>query len=116
MCNRHRRFFPSHLSHEYVKRNLTIHSEKEINRRKLLELFGDNEYDLSTYDELDEDEKREVDAFIFSEMLKEALEGESVDYWEVQFILGRLSALQKPELIPIVLENLERLYPVAESV
>ncbi len=34
----------------------------------------------------------------------------------MQFILGRLSALQKPELIPTVLENLERLYPVAESV
>jgi hypothetical protein len=101
---------------EYVERNLTIHSEKEINRRKLLELFGDNEYDLSTYDELDDDEKKEVDAFNLSEMLKEALEGESVDYREVQFILGRLSALQKPELIPIVLENLERLYPVAESV
>ena len=49
-------------------------------------------------------------------MLKEALaEGHNVDYKEVSFILGRLSALQKPELIPIVLENLQRLYPVAHS-
>ena len=50
-------------------------------------------------------------------MLKDALaEGQNVDYREVSFILGRLSALQKPELIPIVLENLERLYPVANSI
>lgn len=50
-------------------------------------------------------------------MLKDALaEGQNVDYKEVSFILGRLSALQKPELIPIVLESLERLYPVAHSV
>jgi hypothetical protein len=50
-------------------------------------------------------------------MLAEALaEGENVDYREVSFILGRLSALQKPELIPTVIENLERLYPVAEAV
>ena len=104
-------------AHEYVERNLTIHSEKETNRRRLLELFGDSEYEISAYDELDEDEKKEVDAFNLSEMLTEALlVGENVDYREVQFILGRLSALRKPELIPIVLDNLERLYPVAESV
>jgi hypothetical protein len=43
-------------------------------------------------------------------------EGENVDFKEVSFILGRLSALEKPELIPIVLNNLERLAPVAHSV
>jgi hypothetical protein len=43
-------------------------------------------------------------------------EGENVDFKEVSFILGRLSALEKPELIPIVLSNLERLAPVAHSV
>jgi hypothetical protein len=35
---------------------------------------------------------------------------------EVSFIGGRLSALEKPELIPIVLNNLERLAPVAHSI
>jgi hypothetical protein len=50
-------------------------------------------------------------------MLNDALaQGEKVDFREVSFILGRLSALQKPELIPIVLDNLERLYPVAHAV
>lgn len=66
---------------------------------------------------MDDDQKRELDAFNLPGMLSDALtEGENVDYKEVSFIIGRLSALQKPELIPIVLENLERLYPVAHSV
>ena len=101
---------------DYVEQNLTIHGEKEANRRKLLQIFGDGDYQIPSYDELDDDQKREIDAFNLSEMLREALVSDNVDYREVQFILGRLSALRKPELIPTVLENLERLYPVAESV
>jgi len=101
---------------EYFETYLTPHSEKEATRRRLLELVG--EYDEAiSYEDLDEDQKKEVDALNLSEMLKDALaEGQNVDYREVSFILGRLSALQKPELIPIVLENLERLYPVAHSI
>ena len=101
---------------EYLEKYLTPHSEKETNRRKLLEIVGG--YDESTsYEELDEDGKREIDALNLSEMLKDALaEGQNVNYKEVSFILGRLSALQKPELIPTVLENLSRLNPVAHSV
>lgn len=102
---------------DYLERYLTPHDEKEQNRRKLLNIFGEDEYDVVSYDELDDEQKKEIDAFNLSEMLKEALgEGENVDYKEVAFLLGRLSALQKPELIPTVLENLERLYPVADSV
>ena len=101
---------------EYLERHLKLHSEKEENRRKLLDIFG-GDYEVKAYEDLDEELKQEVDAFNLSEMLTEALaEGENVDYREVSFILGRLSALQKPELIPTVIENLERLYPVAEAV
>ena len=50
-------------------------------------------------------------------MLIEALgEGEQVDYREVSFILGRLASLQKADLIPTVLGNLDRLFPVADAV
>jgi hypothetical protein len=101
---------------EYLKTYLTAHNEKEESRRKLLDIVG--EYDeASAYEDLSDGQKAEVDALNLSEMLKEALaEGQNVDYKEVSFILGRLSVLQKPELIPIVLENLERLYPVAHSI
>jgi Reverse transcriptase (RNA-dependent DNA polymerase) len=105
------------VASEYRERHLLLHSEKEENRRKLLGIFEDEGYEVTSYEDLDETQKIEVDGFNLSEMLKEALaEGEKVDYREVSFILGRLSALQKPELIPIVLENLDRLYPVAEAV
>jgi hypothetical protein len=101
---------------DYLDGHLTLHSDKEIKRRELLDIFGDP-YEINSYEELDDDQKAEVDAFNLSEMLTEALgAGENVDYREVSFILSRLSALQKPELIPIVLDNLERLYPVAEAV
>jgi reverse transcriptase-like protein len=101
---------------DYTENYLTSHTEKEEARRKLLEVVG--EYDeAASYDDLDEDQKREVDKLNLSEMLEAALaEGQNVDFREVSFILGRLSALKKPELIPIVLDNLERLYPVAHSI
>jgi hypothetical protein len=94
-------------SGEYSATYLTPHTEKEEARRKLLEIVG--EYDeAASYEDLDESQKKEVDALNLSEMLKEALaEGQNVDYREVSFILGRLSALQKPELVPIVINNLE---------
>ncbi len=66
---------------------------------------------------MDEVQQREIDAMNLSGMLADALaEGHNVDFREVSFVLGRLSALEKPELIPIVLSNLERLAPVAHSV
>lgn len=102
---------------EYIEKHLTLHSEKEQTRRRLFEILGDSLYENTSYDDLNEDQKKEIDSYNLVEMLQEALlVGENVDYQEVTFILGRLSSLQKPELISIVLENLERLYPVSEAV
>ncbi len=101
----------------YLEKHLTLHSEKEENRRKLFEILGDSLYEETCYEDLDDEQKKEIDAYNLAEMLTEALSAdESVDYQEVSFILGRLSSLQKPELISIVLENLDRLYPVANAV
>ncbi len=101
---------------EYVEHHLTAHDEKEEARRKLMDIVGSYDQSLS-YEDMDESLKREIDALSLSQMLTEALaEGHNVDYKGVSFILGRLSALEKPELVPIVLENLERLSPVAHSV
>ena len=98
---------------DYVNLYLTTHSGKEEERRKLLDLVGDYDESIS-YDDMSDEQKREIDAMNLSEMLTEALAaGENVDFREVSFILGRLSALERPELIPIVLSNLERLAPVA---
>jgi len=101
---------------EYYDRHLKGHSEKEAARRTLLNIFGSS-YEVVAYEHLRDEQRAEVDALNLSEMLQEALsEGDNVDFNEVSFILGRLSALQKPELIPIVLDHLPRLFPVAHSV
>jgi hypothetical protein len=102
---------------KYFENYLALHSEKEENRRKLLQLFQADGYEVTSYEDLEDDQKKEIDAFNLSDMLQDALTaGEEVNFREVAFILGRLAALRKPELIPIVIANLERLYPVADAV
>ncbi len=101
---------------DFTAKYLEAHDEKEAQRRALVDIVGMYDEQLS-YQDLPENKKLEIDAMNLSEMLTDALaEGANVDFREVSFILGRLSALQKPELIPIVLQNLERLSPVAHSV
>lgn len=102
---------------EYSEKYVMLHSEKEENRRKLYQILSESMYDELSFDDLDQEQKKEIEAYNLLEMLNEALgDKDSVDYQEVSFILGRLSSLQKPELIKPVLDNLERLYPVADAV
>jgi hypothetical protein len=101
---------------DYVNQYLMTHTKKEAEQRKLLELVGDYDSAIS-YEGMTASQKKEIDAMNLSKMLESALaEDEIVDFKEVSFILGRLSALEKPELIPIVLQNLDRLAPVAHSI
>jgi len=107
-----------YTSKEFKKKFLSSEfPEKEATRRRLIEIMTGNEYEERSYEELDDDEKAEIDAINLTEMLEEALSpSQVIDYREVSFILGRLSALKQPELIPIVLKNIHRLYPIAHSV
>jgi hypothetical protein len=101
---------------DYVDQYLVTHTKKEAERRKLLDLVGDYDKAIS-YEDMTAEQKEEIDAMNLSKMLEDALaEDEIVDFKEVSFILGRLSALEKPDLIPIVIDNLDRLAPVAHSV
>jgi hypothetical protein len=101
---------------DYVEQYLMTHTKKETEQRKLLELVGDYDKAIS-YEGMTAEQKQEIDAMNLSRMLESALVAdEIVDFREVSFILGRLSALEKPELIPIVIANLDRLAPVAHSI
>ena len=101
---------------DYVDHYLMTHAKKEEEQRKLLDLVGDYDEAVS-YEDMTPEQKEEVDAMNLSQMLESALaKDEIVEFKEVSFILGRLSALEKPELIPIVIANLDRLAPVAHSV
>jgi len=104
----------SESGHAYANGTQTADVIEE--QRKLLELVGDYDEAIS-YEDMTAAQKEEIDAMNLSKMLESALaEDEIVDFREVSFILGRLSALEKPELIPIVINNLDRLAPVAHSV
>lgn len=101
---------------DYVDQYLITHTKKEAEQRKLLELVGD--YDKAkSYEDMTASQKQEIDAMNLSKMLESALaKDEIVDFREVSFILGRFSALEKPELTPIVIGNLDRLAAVAHSI
>jgi hypothetical protein len=93
------------------------YEQKEAARRELMDLTGGYDDDVTGYEDLNEDDKRRIDALNLSEMLEEALGGkEQVDYQEVSFILSRLSSLREPDLIPLVLDNLGKLLPVAHAI
>jgi hypothetical protein len=95
----------------------TEYEQKEAARRELIDLTGGYEDDVTGYEDLGEDAKRKIDALNLSEMLEDALDGkEQVDFQEVSFILSRLSSLREPDLIPLVLDNLGKLLPVAHAI
>lgn len=103
-------------SADYLE-NLLDYEAKEASRRQLIDMTGGYDEDAPSYEDLDEDAKKEIDALNLSEMLGEALDAkEQVDYQEVSFILSRLSSLRESHLIPIVLGNLEKLFPVAHAI
>jgi hypothetical protein len=93
------------------------YEEKEASRRQLIDLTGGYDDEVGGYEELDAEAKKRIDALNLSGMLEEALDGEDhIDFQEVSFILSRLSSLREPDLIPIVLENIGKLFPVAHAV
>ena len=100
---------------EYIKRHQADSEEDEV-EKEFNEIVEEHFYDIDSIDDLTEDQKDTIDVMDFAAVLESALGEDSVSYKKVSFILGKLSSLQNPDLIPIVLENLELLYPVAHSV
>lgn len=93
------------------------YENKEAAHRDLIDLTGGYDDEPTPYEDLGSEEKKAIDALNLSGMLEEALQnGEQIDYQEVSFILSRLSSLREPDLIPVVLDNIEKLFPVAHAV
>jgi hypothetical protein len=89
---------------------------KHQRQRIIREVFKGDPYKQVKYSELKPSQKALVDALDAKATMEEALRGDLADLETVKFVLNVLSALRRPELIDIVLDNLARLSPVSDAV
>ena len=90
---------------------------EEWRQEAIAEVLGNwGWYDEIDVDDLTEEQLEAINDVDARRILEEALEGDLVDLRTVRFILAYLSAFQRPDLAPLVLDNLPRLSPLSESV
>ena len=104
---------------QQLKNRLSLEDRPDAQLRKEIieKVFGDNPYAEVEYDKLTSNQKELLAKCDIAGIMKSALDEESLtDFSSVKFILLVLTAINRPELTEIVLDNLPRLYPVAPSV
>ncbi len=101
---------------EYLSQHKSLTEDEDEVEKRFNEIVEEHFYDIDSIDELTPEQLATIDGVNFTEVLKEALDEDPINYKKVSFILEKLSALENNELIDIVLDNLERLYPVAHAV
>jgi Reverse transcriptase (RNA-dependent DNA polymerase) len=87
-------------------------------KEKILGIASDdgNPYARIDYDSLTDEQKEAVDGLDVRSTLEKALDRDLVDLKSIKFILTFMSAFRRPDLVDLVLDNLPRLLPVADSV
>ena len=79
-------------------------------------VFKGDPYRSIKYSDLTKEQKQLMDALNVKETMKNALVGDLVDLETIRFVLNVLSAMRRPELVDIILENLPSLFPVSDAV
>lgn len=96
------------------------HVRKSLAERfeEILEKLGIEEwYEPIDYDDLDEDTQKQIDSLNLVGLLKEQLESESdLNLSVTRFVLRRLGQLDDADCVQLVLDNVQRLYPVFPDV
>jgi HEAT repeat protein len=91
--------------------------DAELRRTITNNVFGGNPYTVIDYNSLTDEQKSLIKSLDVKKIIIHALNEEPItDISSVKFILNVLSALNRPELIDPILDNLEKLYPVSHSV
>jgi hypothetical protein len=101
---------------DYISEHKSATAAEDEVEQRFNEIVEEHFYDVDSFDELTAEQKETIDALDFAAVLQEALDEEPPDYKKINFVLGKLSALENEDLIEIVLDNLEQLYPVAHAV
>jgi hypothetical protein len=101
------------------KDRLDMRDQPAAKLRKMIEdkVFGGDFYHDITYDELTPNQKRLLNKLDIPGVLDAALAKEDLtDFASIKFILNVMSALSRPELTDLVLNNLGKLHPVSSAV
>ncbi len=101
---------------DHVSQNDAFTDDETEVEKKFNDIVEDHFYEIDSIDELTPEQLETIDAVNFADVLEEALNEVPINYKKVTFILEKLSALENDQLIEIVLDNLELLYPVAHAV
>ncbi len=101
---------------EHLSKHKSLTDDETEVEKRFNEIVEEHFYDIDSIDELTSEQLEIIGAVNFTDVLEEALDEDPINYKKVTFILEKLSALENEELIDIVLDNLERLYPVAHAV
>lgn len=69
------------------------------------------------YDDLDPEIQEEIDRLNLEEILSDHIESsEEIDIPLVRFIVGRLAQINNPNSMEVLINNIEKLYPVFKDV
>jgi hypothetical protein len=104
---------------QQLKKRLDLEDRPDAKLRKEIvdKVFGGNPYVHVEYDKLTPEQKDLLVKCDLAKIMRATLEEESLtDFSPVKFILLVLTAINRPELTDLVLDNLSRLYPVAPFV
>lgn len=101
---------------EYVSQHTLLSDDESEVEKRFNEIVEEHFYDIDSLEELTSEQLKTIEAVNFTDVLEQALDEEPINFKKVTFVLEKLSALENEELIEIVLDNLERLYPVAHAV
>ena len=102
---------------DFIVRFLSTEKEAEIN--KLSETFKnilDSFYEEIEWDDLSEEQQEEISALNLHGILEEQSELDEIDIPLTRFVLRRLAQLGSKESLDLVLDNIDKLYPVALDV
>ncbi len=90
--------------------------DKALRDRIIQEVFRGDPYVSVDYSRLTASQKSLITQLDARKTLDGALNGDLIDLTGVRFVLNVLSALQKPDLVDPILDNLNRLQPVSDAV
>ncbi len=68
------------------------------------------------YEDLSEEHQKELDKMNLEQILKELLNADEIDLKTVPFFIRRLAQLQNTEVLDLILDNTEKLYPIFKHV